>query len=121
MKTRLTRGSSRTTEESATASLHSHPRPIRRRLPWRPAAELKGQCKLASRMLTGVAAHSAGGGVPPGAHQSVRSRSHAVRRRPLELDPAATSTPIDRNRRVLVVEDERTIRRSIAGYLGDAG
>jgi CheY-like chemotaxis protein len=44
-----------------------------------------------------------------------------VRRRPLELDPAATSTPIDRNRRVLVVEDERTIRRSIAGYLGDAG
>lgn len=27
----------------------------------------------------------------------------------------------DRNRRVLVVEDERTIRRSIAGYLSDVG
>jgi CheY-like chemotaxis protein len=27
----------------------------------------------------------------------------------------------DRNRRVLVVEDERTIRQSIAGYLGDVG
>jgi CheY-like chemotaxis protein len=27
----------------------------------------------------------------------------------------------DRGRRVLVVEDERTIRRSIAGYLSDAG
>lgn len=29
--------------------------------------------------------------------------------------------PEDRNRRVLVVEDERTIRRSIAGYLSDVG
>lgn len=27
----------------------------------------------------------------------------------------------DRNRRVLVVEDERTIRQSIAGYLSDVG
>ena len=30
-------------------------------------------------------------------------------------------TEVNRERRVLVVEDERTIRRSIAGYLEDAG
>jgi len=37
---------------------------------------------------------------------------------PVEQKPL---TEIDRARRVLVVEDERTIRRSIAGYLQDAG
>ena len=38
--------------------------------------------------------------------------------------PGTTEEPptsADRGRRVLVVEDERTIRRSIAGYLQDAG
>jgi CheY-like chemotaxis protein len=44
---------------------------------------------------------------------------HARRRRA----PVRVTTPpdVDRNRRVLVVEDERTIRMSIAGYLEDAG
>jgi CheY-like chemotaxis protein len=44
---------------------------------------------------------------------------HARRRRaPVRVTPPAD---VDRNRRVLVVEDERTIRKSIAGYLEDAG
>ena len=38
-----------------------------------------------------------------------------------ETAPAPPPPQTDRNRRVLVVEDERTIRQSIAGYLGDAG
>lgn len=37
---------------------------------------------------------------------------------PVEQEPPAD---VDRARRVLVVEDERTIRRSIVGYLQDAG
>jgi CheY-like chemotaxis protein len=40
------------------------------------------------------------------------------RRAPLESEP---TDDVDRDRRVLVVEDERTIRRSITGYLEDAG
>ena len=47
------------------------------------------------------------------------SRIHSARR----PTPVEEETPVvvDRGRRVLVVEDERTIRRSIAGYLEDAG
>jgi CheY-like chemotaxis protein len=46
-------------------------------------------------------------------------RLHARRQRaPAQSPPPAE---VDRNRRVLVVEDERTIRTSIAGYLEDAG
>jgi CheY-like chemotaxis protein len=44
---------------------------------------------------------------------------HGRRRRAsVRVTPPAD---VDRNRRVLVVEDERTIRKSIAGYLEDAG
>lgn len=42
--------------------------------------------------------------------------------RPTQAEPLEEMpTNADRGRRVLVVEDERTIRRSIAGYLQDAG
>jgi CheY-like chemotaxis protein len=77
--------------------------------------------EAARSILLGVDAHSRGGGLTPGAHQSARTRSHAARRRTPEFGAAAASAQVDRNRRVLVVEDERTIRQSIAGYLGDAG
>lgn len=44
-------------------------------------------------------------------------------RRRQRQSPLTEVPPVDveRDRRVLVVEDERTIRRSIAGYLGDVG
>jgi CheY-like chemotaxis protein len=54
------------------------------------------------------------------ARQSARVSSIESR---LRREPAEAAQPpeIDRGRRVLVVEDERTIRHSIAGYLQDAG
>jgi CheY-like chemotaxis protein len=51
----------------------------------------------------------------PARVSSIESRR---RREPLE---AIQQPELDRGRRVLVVEDERTIRHSIAGYLQDAG
>jgi CheY-like chemotaxis protein len=52
-------------------------------------------------------------------HFSSVSRLHARRQRAPERPTPPDD--VDRNRRVLVVEDERTIRKSIAGYLEDAG
>ncbi|HTD77551.1 MAG TPA: response regulator [Chloroflexota bacterium] len=51
----------------------------------------------------------------PGRVSSIESR---LRREPAE---SVQAPDIDRGRRVLVVEDERTIRHSISGYLQDAG
>jgi CheY-like chemotaxis protein len=58
--------------------------------------------------------------------ERVLGRSHRARRPPRAHAPAAATAEAaaavnSRGRRVLVVEDERTIRRSIAGYLEDAG
>jgi CheY-like chemotaxis protein len=53
------------------------------------------------------------------AHQVTHSRLHPSRRRAPR--PSSVPADVDRNRRVLVVEDEPTIRQSIAGYLGDYG
>jgi CheY-like chemotaxis protein len=47
-----------------------------------------------------------------------RTRAGRARRPSLR---AVEPVDVDRHRRVLVVEDERTIRQSIAGYLGDVG
>src|SRR5256885_16546107 len=51
----------------------------------------------------------------PGRVSSIESR---LRREPAE---SVQAPDIDRGRRGLVVEDERTIRHSISGYLQDAG
>src|SRR5438270_3338609 len=51
----------------------------------------------------------------PARVSSIESR---LRREPAE---SMQSPDVDRGRRVLVVEDERTIRHSISGYLQDAG
>jgi CheY-like chemotaxis protein len=56
-----------------------------------------------------------GSGRQPARVSSIESRR---RRDPIE---SIQQSEIDRGRRVLVVEDERTIRHSIAGYLEDAG
>jgi CheY-like chemotaxis protein len=63
-----------------------------------------------------------GGHAGPAWSEDVLGRS--ARRRAGRPQPRPAQTPlteVDRSRRVLVVEDERTIRRSIAGYLEDAG
>jgi CheY-like chemotaxis protein len=67
-------------------------------------------------------------GVPPlypglgsSGRPPLRRTGHDRSPRPSFGTSATPSVEVDRSRRVLVVEDERTIRRSIVGYLADAG